>query len=256
MIDILITATLRPEILERTLSSFYQNLFADYASDTHILINVDPVGEKISQGEVIDVCRQFCDRVTARTPDKPGFPIAFSWLWNSVTDDADWVFHLEDDWELLHPVDLNAMIDIMRRHNTMAALRLPWKRSDISTLKNWRVFFPYNEEGFFECPEKDRISTGFCGHPSLLNSQFVRRVAPLIWTTHNPEKQFHYWNHILHREVAKWRFAVYSKPQSPPAIKDIGMTWCRDNGFKKNGIKAFFQHWEPIPSHLKGALYE
>lgn len=235
------TATRRPEVLKETLNSFFRNCFAPVAERCRLIINIDPAGEDVSSCAIADIAGAYFNKKIIGLPSTPSFPVAFKWCWEQVT--APWVFHLEDDWGLLVPVDIGAMIACMISHPELALLRLPFFTSTEKTMKNWNLFYPWNGE-YFACPEDLRKTAGFAGHPSLLRGEFVRRCAPLLDTRLNPEKQFHGDNWSLVGEVLNWQYGVWGQPSSMPIIKDIGTEWKAANGFIKAGNKAFFTQWE------------
>jgi hypothetical protein len=239
MIDITMTACRRAAILERTLASFKRHLFKD--ADAQLIMNVDPVGPDRLVTVLKVAWREFPGSVLTRAAAQPSFPKAFKWAWSTTS--APWVFHLEDDWELLCPVSLGHMIQIMEEHPDLAVLRLPWRPTGFQAMKNWRYFFPWNGQ-FFECPSTLRWEVGFCGHPSLIRGDFVRKAAQLLNDEQNPEKQFHYWNKPLIEEVVRWRFGVFAKQNQDAAVQDIGREWMQENDWQKAGTKAFFTHWE------------
>lgn len=245
LVDIVMTATRRPEVLKETLNSFYRNFFAPVRDRCRLIINIDPVGENIPSCDIIDIASAYFTRNFIGLPSTPSFPRAFKWCWEKV--EAPWVFHLEDDWGLLESVDITAMIAMMEKHQDLASLRLPKFSSGESHMKNWNLFFPWNGE-FFGCPDNLRQTAGFAGHPSLLRGDFVKKCAPLISEELNPEKQFHGDNDPLVYEVLKWRYGVWGQPNSNPLIKDLGEKWRVNNNFKKAGgtNKAFFTQWEKI----------
>ena len=240
MIDITMVATRRPELIQETLGTFSSFFFS---SDCRLIINVDPVGKDIQSFEIIDLCREYFQNITYRCPEESSFPKAFKWVWSQT--DADFVFHLEDDWELLRFVDLGKMIEIMKNNQDLAILRLPWKPTDIDSAKNWRYFFPWNGD-FFECPEKRKREVGFCGHPSLIRGKFVRNTVKHIDETRNPEKQFHHGPPEIMEEIDRWRYGVFAEQNQTPAIRDIGRKWMIENNYRKVGSKAFFTEWEKI----------
>ncbi|MBW2598555.1 MAG: glycosyltransferase [Deltaproteobacteria bacterium] len=242
MIDITMTATRRPELIRKTLDTFLSRFFFR-ANDCRLIINVDPVGRDMQSFEITDLCREYFPNIIYRCPNKPAFSRAFKWVWSQVT--ADFVFHLEDDWELMRPVDLTKMIKIMENNPDLAILRLPWKPTGIDSAKNWRYFFPWNGE-FFECPRELRRTVGFCGHPSLIRGEFVRNTVKYIDETRNPEKQFHRGPSEIMAEIDKWRYGVFAEHDQPPAIRDIGRAWMVENGYRKVGNKALFTQWEEI----------
>lgn len=247
MIVITTTATCRPEILERTFSSFRRNLFTDDVLKdipVKLMINIDRTGPG-SIPDVINVCAKYFKDIKIAIPATPSFPRAFCWLWNEAAGepDAEFVFHLEDDWELMRPVDLTRMISILRVSPLVQSLRLPAFHAYPGYMKNWGNFFMWTGN-YYEPPEGEEW-LGFCGHPSLIKAEFVRRCAPLIDPGMNPEKQFHRGNPALNAEFHKWKYVVYGEPADPlPLIMDIGRDWMVENGYSKKGSKAFFTEWE------------
>ncbi|MBU2052598.1 hypothetical protein KKH13_05315 [Patescibacteria group bacterium] len=241
MLDLLICATRRAEILELTLRSFKSRLFG--AHPLNAMINVDPVGPDADSRSVIRTAKKYFDPSFCRCPNHPGFPAAFKALW--MESAAPYVFWLEDDWELLENVNLQDMVNIMENFPDLAVLRLPWKPTGKDFMKNWRYFFPWNGR-YFECPANLRREVGFCGHPSLIRGEFVRACAPHIDTTRNPEKQFHHGPGEIMKQIDRWRFGVYGMPNKGPFIRDIGRSWILNTGWRKAGNKAHFTHWEKI----------
>ncbi len=79
-IDITTSATIRPSLLNKTLSSFCSNMFID-AHDYRLIINVDPIGDSTSADEVLDVARSHFNEVVYRKPDVPCFADAVIWCW-------------------------------------------------------------------------------------------------------------------------------------------------------------------------------
>lgn len=244
-VDVTITATTRISIFSRTISSFMENLFNDYLDKGHkfrIILNVDPVGNEGSLEDFTRLMDKYCSDTIVTFPKYPNFPKAFKSVWKSIT--ADYVFHLEDDWELLQKVDLLHLINILESEEDLAILRLAAFHAGLTTMKNWNKFFPYNGR-YYECPEEMKTSLGFCGHPSLIKAEFVRNTVKFLDENRNPEKQFHSRGLTkIMQEVVKWRYGVYSVLEYPPLIRDIGRKWMVENNFKKEGCKAHFVNWE------------
>ena len=238
-IEVTITATNRKDVLYRTISSFMENLL--FRCDVETIINIDNVGESGGTDTIAKIVELFMPIKLSRRSLKPNFSEAFAFCWHSV--EANWVLHLEDDWELLQRVEIREMIEILNNEKDLALLRLPQFRSTEDKMKNWDKFFPWNGK-YFECPNELRKAVGFCGHPSLIKGEFVKKCAPLLDMTINPEKQFHGDNQPLVDEVMKWRYGVFSKPNHPAYIKDLGREWMLKNDLKKKGDKAWFTEWE------------
>jgi hypothetical protein len=242
MIHLLICATRRSGLSDRTFRSFRKNLFKRH--QVNAILNVDPVGPDPDPLGVVAAVERYFNLVQWHSPDQPSFPEAFKRLWSAQIP-GDYVFWLEDDWEMVVSGDLSSMIRIMDDNPDLAFLRLPWKPTGSIGMKNWKYIFPFTGL-FFECPASLRREVGFCGHPSLIRAEFVRNCAPWIDGTKNPEKQFHYGRPELLQEVDRWRFGVFGFPNQPAAILDIGRDWMIKNGYRKAGSKAFFTQWENI----------
>ena len=239
-IDVTITACCRDDILYSTLHSFCHN-FLGWA-DARCVINIDPLGYS-TPDQVLDVCNEFFNDVVYRVAEQPNFARAFKWCWDHA--EADYVFHLEDDWLMLRDVDINVIFNLLEKYENLALLRLPAFVSGETQMKNWNKFFPYNGE-FYECPAEMRTGLGFCGHPSLIKMRFVDRVRCHLRSDYNPEKIFHARGGEIHNEILRWRYGVYGKPGWRPVIRDIGRRWMIENNYRKSGSKAFFLKWEKV----------
>lgn len=79
MIDVCMTATIRPKIVLQTLRSFYKRMFRD-KDRYRLIINVDPIGENAKREEVVDVCKNFFTTVIYNFPSAPSFPAAVKWV--------------------------------------------------------------------------------------------------------------------------------------------------------------------------------
>ena len=174
--DVLTTATLRPTILHRTMSSFYCCLLQQ-TPIRHIL-NIDPVGENsIKPTEVISVVEPYISDLLVRVAPTPNFAAAWKWVWSMA--ETDIVLHLEDDWELLRNVDLYDVMGIFSRNPNLANLRLPMFSSGETVAKQWNKHFFWNGE-FFEARVEDRGVTGVSGHPTFIRVSFINSRSQLL----------------------------------------------------------------------------
>lgn len=262
---ITMTAILRPEVIRLTLTSFYDKAFRQLIGNgwrIALMVNVDPVGKRenemplnvaktVTEDEIRASAGEGVE-VFVRHADSPHFSTAFKKVWTMAANpwptmpdqaSAPWVFHLEDDWLLREPIDIENMVEVMESQPDIASLRLSWFKSETDRLKNWNRFFPWNGL-FFECPREMVKDLGFCGHPGLLRGSYVRQAVELVDTKWNPEKQFHYWNGKLVHFARHWRYGVWQEQNSPPILREIGREWMAVNGYSKKGIKAFFNEYE------------
>jgi len=235
------TATRRPEILNRTLSSFRERLFGA-KRDLRLIINIDPVGhEECTTDDVLRVCEMYFDRVVHRAPDKPSFPRAFHWAWS--TAETETIFHLEEDWELLRTFDLDLM-NYSVQTVPFAHLRLSQWKSE-ARLKNWKWFLEYDKENCAFMIPKDVTGTiGFCGHPSLNHRDFIKTCVEHMDPDRNPEKQIKWRNKALWEKVGHMNFGVFQHPHEPAAVRDTGRKWMIKHGWAKAGNKEHFITWE------------
>lgn len=248
--DITMTATLRPELIERTLQSHYERLFKSDIKKARLIINIDMAGEEDRElwdglvRRISDIIRKYPFReVYPRFCLSPNFAKATVWCFREVR--SKYFFNLEEDWELTSDLDFSEMWDVINSFWNLVHLRLSAFPAPEYTCKNWNRFTTWNGR-FFEVASKDKGAIGWCGHPSLNRTAFIKEVLEVIDTSKNIEKQIksqrgnHPINEILHYHS----FGVFTFPHSPAAIKDIGREWMAEHGYQKMGNKAFFIKWE------------
>ena len=245
-IDITITATCRPDILDRTLRSFSQNLFRPHSQIiNNVFVNIDPIGPSDPHTTAKVLSRYFpTHKITTHIPNTPSFPKAFIWCWQqTLSTPSACVFHLEDDWELTRPVDLQNLFLLLYLYPDLSILRLSAFRSGTHVMKCWNKLIQWNGT-FFETPPDLRGLLGFCGHPSLIRKEFIRTVLPHLDSEKNPEKQIKGSHPVFGHYILSHRFGVYHGQDEPAAIRDIGRQWMIQNQYRKSGSKAWFTQWE------------
>ena len=245
-IDITMTATRRPGILDITLNSFYNLMFKPKASlINNVFVNIDPVGPG-TLNDTIDICRKYFphDKLIVHSPNTPSFGKAFVWTWTqTLSTESACVFHLEDDWELQREVDLHQMFLLLYLYPDLALLRLSAFPSGAHIMKCWDKFISWNGT-FFEVPPNLRGLLGFCGHPSLIRKDFIRHITPYMDEDKNPEKQIKGNHPVFGPYIRGSRFGVYQKQDSEALVRDIGRQWMIKTGYRKAGSKAYFMQWE------------
>jgi hypothetical protein len=235
-IDIAMTATRRPDILRVTIESFIKNVFKT-TDGFRLILNVDPIGLDIDSVDVVAAAADYFDDIVYNMPEEADFNTAFRWVLSKA--DSDLVFHLQDDWCAPRPIDFPRMVRVLEKESTLALLRLSMFPSGARCMLNWGAcVFPWNGR-YFECPSESRTKQrfGFCGHPSLIKKEFLKKTIPLMDHRHNPENQFHSFYRVV-QEVMKWRYGVFIDPNSPPNVIDIGRDWMRRNNWQKNCDKS------------------
>jgi len=236
MIDIAITATVRPKLLERTFETFYNKCFNDYCykiknSNLHIVINVDPVGDtkNFKQHHMIDICHKYSNNVTYNTPKKANFAKAVKWVWYNCVN--DYVFHLEDDWELNRNTDLIKIINLMDNNEDLAAIKLFKKRypEEIPYIM-FDSDYDYDNDELFIAKNS---GTQFGLNPTLIKRSFLQEALPLMSDDLNPEKQFRQKNPVMKDFVLKYKYGMYGVPGDEALVKDIGTVWRNKRNIEK-----------------------
>jgi len=242
-VDITMTAVLRTSVLRQTLETFSENLFWKKPDRFRLIVNIDPVGDKGEKAKhVIKLCQQFFDNVVYNVPKKPLFPRAVIWVWSQV--EANWVFHLEDDWLLHKKIDIDEMIDILKKHKSVATLRMLNKRIPRKRkFSQWKTKYIYHKDGMFIAVDRGRQ---FGLNPVLIKKKFIVDALPKMVETKNPEKQFRVSNKLLREHVLRWEYAIYGKPGASQLVDGkIGYRWRKGSAFKKPRDGKQFLKWAP-----------
>lgn len=208
MITFCTTAMPRPEILEATYKSFSANLKGIDLSEQKLLLNIDPVSSKDLDSRIEmtkDVAGKYFGDVEVRVPDEPNFTAAVDWCW--TTADTEFVFHLEDDWELRQEVDVQEAIEKMRtgglKHTILRAYSYNYQKMALS--------------------------------PNITHRDYYKRFAGDFIQSINPEIQ------LRKPFVKKEEIMVIG---SKPIVFDLGRQWIKGEPFKKPKNKGNFTKWE------------
>lgn len=197
ILDFTITTCLRPEILRRTLESFRANLRGVEWDKCSVFVNVDPVGDGTREeiSSVLGVLE--CDK-GIHFAAEPSFPLAVKWCFSKPA--KEYCFHLEDDWELLEPIDIADMLSILQA-----------EQREVVNLRA-KNFSPQLTRCFLS--------------PGLWRSEIMRTVAAAMDGNKNPEVQL--WNVTDRLHVGRYW------PRDQIVVKDIGREWLAASGYRKN----------------------
>ena len=210
-IDITTSATIRPGLLNATLSSFRDNLLNDNHT-YRLIINVDPVGEEDKTADdVIEVAKSHFDNVVSRAPKTSCFAGAVIWCWSQV--ESDLVFHLEDDWVMIRPIDLDKMLRTIAEFTNFDSFRLA-KQNQKGSGKEIRVK-PY-----------DRLSL----NPVFIRKKFIQKAVRHMSPDKNPEKQLRAVDPECGKFIKKTSHGVYVEQGSGIMVRDIGREWMDNHG--------------------------
>jgi len=253
LIDVVTTATLRPEVLRKTYQSFFTKLFND-KYEYRLILNVDPIGEDISPLDVVEVAKEFFDRVIFRVSEKPSFTCAIKWVWSKV--ETDLVFHLEDMWRMRNPVNFDHLVYVLQNYANIAYIHLhKFVLSDGSPAPwFYKHYHKPDDRKLFLQVEKPMSS------PGLFRGEFCRGFSQIMNETDNAELQL--WGDrdyardqlapiTTKQFLSEWDYAIYTGSWRFPfwrcRVADTaryhGWVWKRDHGFRK---KHPWAPWEKV----------
>lgn len=237
--DIALISGRRPELLERTLDSFDQNLFRHFDIGT-CYANIDPFGGTPADG---DRCEQlilslFPDAVITK-PATPGFGRAVKTVWSQVRSPV--VFHMEDDWialERIRPEDVLPLFSPATGSVRLLSQHLEWNRQDRSlriSIKRRFLGIPYRRVSI------DNFGTS----PAFFSGEFINRCAGLMDPDLDPEKQMRPTrNPRLFDFMQRYECRLLIASNGGELIRDIGREWRDAKGIKKvvsNGRSVWSQ---------------
>lgn len=250
LLHVTMTAVQRAELLRATLTSFGDLLFADAARkgwQIAFFVNVDPVGPDGSFSPVQELFKEFSFVHAAYFHFAPGcnFGRAVQTAWR-MSQDAPCpglILHLEDDWQLSQPVDLQQVAVLFRNHTRLASLRLPVAPSQTDSIDiGDNVVFPWNGE-YFRCPDELVPRRAISLNPTFFAPSFLYICRMLLNPEMNPEKQFWYGNERLSNYIRNWDHGIYGKPGNKPVVSDIGRAWRSRHGYEKENDDFHFLRW-------------
>ena len=231
MIDITMTAVFRPEVLEKTLTSFRHNLFGSFEK-YKLVVNIDPVTAGATSQDVLKVIYKFFkeDQVKYNIPKEAHFGKALVWCWNNI--ESDYVFHLEDDWELINKVDMNDLLNI-HKDPRIATARL--------IIIKGKYMDSYKKDGSLYYTLNNKLSL----NPCLIKASYIKGIVPLMDENKNPELQ------IVHAKTtsklgqysAKWNHVILNNKNNP-LVKNIGKDWRKEIGLIR--AKSDFVTWTQV----------
>jgi hypothetical protein len=208
-VDVTIVATLRPEIVRRTLESLNDKVVGDF--EMYAVLNVDPVpiDESVMNGvtatRVVDEVLVEIELRAFFMPSTPSFAAAVKRVWSYSR--APYVLHLEDDWEFVREIDLDKCIEM-----------LDGGEAD-------QVRFSKRKQPIPEEAEKPGLL------PGLWKGDTVRALSRYMQTDRDPEKQLRrgQGNRALEALLPQ---KIVDYPGGL-CVRDIGREWRDERGLKK-----------------------
>jgi len=236
-IDVTMTATLRKSIVTKTLLSFRRMFTQDH--DYTLYINIDPIGEDILPEEIYLIAKQYFNKVVPNYPKTHGFCTAFKWCIENTTSDV--VFHLEDDWELIRPFNINSLVHIMDIHShSLGSIRLnrgfvilrDMHTIDLKTSMGDQVEKIGMINNLFRLGYVLHPDVSF--NPGLFNGDYIRKVSAQLIPPKNPEDQFLQMYHNKEWDkIPNLAHAIYVGDGFDIVTRDIGRKWMAESKYKK-----------------------
>jgi hypothetical protein len=170
---------------------------------SRLLINVDPFIDDRADSKraaCIDIASHYFGEVCPRLPDVPNFSLALKWLWEF--SESEYIFNLEDDWELLQKIDLLVLLEKLGEHSWGHIMLRAW---------TWRNY-------------------DFCLAPGLLQKPLYKFCAGVLTPTANPEATI---RSKLSR--TKYKGLVFPENNEEVILRDLGRSWLRTAGYVRGG---------------------
>ena len=222
--DFTTTAVCRPGVLDKTLASFDKNLLDINLKDCRMVINIDPLPRKCDRQEVVIVAEKYFGEVKYNMPKVANFTAAYNWVLSNA--ETNYIFNLEDDWELRRAIKLRDVIKYFKTNKQMLQVLLRAYKYHYRT----------------------------CAlSPGVWNKRFYQAVGGKLRTDLNPEAQLRgerfgiiMPTRALKAIKSKQFVGVYPQHVKQVILRDLGRAWINKTKFRKNGKgkKAHFTTWE------------
>jgi len=221
IMDFTTPATVRPEIVDATYSSFSKNLKGIDLKKCRLFINIDPLPNGVNRKGITEVAKKYFKKVYPNYPEKPNFTAACNWVWSHA--ETEYIFHLEDDWLLLEKVSVPKLLKYFGTHSKLMEVALR----------------AYNYH-YSVCPLS----------PCVMHRKYYKAVAGNLNEEINPEIQLRGRKFGIEmpshdsKISPKGNVIVYPEERKRIIVKDIGREWLKNSRFKKPKGKSRFISWE------------
>ncbi len=206
-IEVCVVGVNRPELLELTLDSFYQRLLYQWP-DVKVVANIDPFPCSIeNQSAFIDIYKRHFKSGVIRFSSSPSFARAVQWVWSNSTGRI--IFHLEDDWICLQPIE-RYIVDLAFSVAGGDALQLLLPKVSSSRLKNL---------------------AGFSLNPMFIHGAWARRASMQLRHDIDPEKQIRH--SLILQSNLLCKTSIYPVRHYGPIVYDTGSHWKRSLKIRK-----------------------
>lgn len=208
-------ALCRPELIEQTYSSWTNKMKGVNYKKMTLFIDVAPIPEEDShkRNEVVKIAKSYFGNVITNLPEERNFPRALDWCWSSA--DADFLFHLEDDWRLEEEIHINQLIYIMSKDPAIHQVSVRhvdhyWKGLTFSPGLLKKLYYKAFAGKFIHNQDK-KVYMSYQGNPEA----FMRQIQ---------------WDLGISYE----NIALYPEREDHRIVTDIGAAWKKARKFYKD----------------------
>jgi len=207
-------ALCRPELIEKTYNSWTNKMKGVNYKKTTLFIDIAPIPEEDAhkREEVLKIAKSYFGNVIYNLPSERNFPKAMDWCWSSAS--SDFLFHLEDDWELNREFHINDIFYIMDKKPYIQQISIRHLDHD------WR---------------------GITFSPGLLKKHYYKTFAGKF--IHNQDKKVYMsyqGNPEAFMRQIQWDVGItfenvilYPEQQDQRIVTDIGALWKKERDFFK-----------------------
>ena len=225
ILDVTTTAVPRPEIHERTFSSYTKNIKGvDWGKST-LYMNIDPLpykSEKIYDRMRRDIlnsmflAKKYFGNVEVNLPTKANYTSAYNWVWSKAKTEL--ILNLEDDWELTREIDIQDVIKPFQECETLYEV----------VLRAYSYHYPCT-----------------CTSPAILHKRYYGAIGGKLDPKRNPETQTHSRTDLglfipnkkncPGEEIKKYVQVYPAKchDENECISKDIGREWLESSGYDR-----------------------
>jgi len=222
MIDITMTACIRPDVHKVVFESLKRNLKTSH--ELRLIMNIDPKGDGTTREEVMAQASLFFETALFHQPAQASFFHAVRTVWNLCQ--TEFVLQWEDDWELLQPLDLDLCIDYLQSHDKVSLIgfykgptpvtgRFSYKGLDLGVRARNRPHFP----------------------PALMEKSYVKGMLRRMRkppAKNDPSPMMRKHPVFLEFINTKQQLVLFG-PDKSLMVKDIGREWVAATGIKLKG---------------------
>lgn len=226
--DICLVAVRRFDILKRTIDSFQQFVFPNFEI-ANVFVNIDPfLGTVAEENRMTEFLKTRFPQANIRRPATPGFCEAVQWTWQKAR--SPYILHMEDDWVAHEPVTPEKTESLF----TDDVIKVAFMNASFAWNGHDKYSARKHRHKFLGITYATSLENRFGTSPGFWRTDAVQRIAPMLNTELDPEKQMKRQNNPkLFDFMNQYKCAYLIGQNRPNIISDIGRKWLESQGIKK-----------------------